>query len=96
MWKLPLMVNYRVLKLVAVVGIILTMVSCAAQPPPESMGTPGFWWGLLHGFIAPFSLIGSFFHSEIRVYAAPNSGWWYDLGFVIGILGLGSGAGSQS
>jgi len=66
-----------------------------SAPAPESTGVPGFWWGLFHGFVAPFALIRSFFNPEIRMYAAPNSGWWYDLGFVIGILTLGSGTGSS-
>jgi hypothetical protein len=85
----------RMMRSAVVVGVALTLAACAAQPAPESMGLPGFWWGLFHGFVAPFALIGSFFNSEIRIYAAPNSGWWYDLGFVIGILTLGSGAGSS-
>jgi hypothetical protein len=51
--------------------------------------------GLFHGFVSPFALIGSWFNPEIRIYATPNAGWWYDLGFVIGILTLGSGTGSS-
>lgn len=82
---------------VALVGTItligISLAACAAQPPTSGMGIPGFWWGLLHGMLAPFSLIGSFFDPTIRAYAAPNSGWWYDLGFVLGIGSLGGGAG---
>lgn len=74
----------------------LALAACAAQPAPPDMGTPGFLWGLLHGFIAPFSLIGSFFDPAIRAYAAPNSGWWYDFGFVLGLTALaGSGGGAS-
>jgi hypothetical protein len=40
-------------------------------------------WALVHGFISLFSLIGSIFW-DIRVYAFPNSGSWYDFGFVLG------------
>ncbi len=51
----------------------------------ESGGTehPAFLPGLFHGFTAIAALIGSlFFH--IRIYAFPNSGFWYDAGFVVG------------
>ena len=41
--------------------------------------------GLLHGFLVLFSLIGSIF-TDVRIYAFPNSGGWYDLGFVLGVI----------
>lgn len=58
---------------------------------------PGFFSGLFHGFLMLFSLIGSVF-TDVRVYAFPNGGFWYDLGFVIGasaFLGGGGGAASR-
>src|ERR1041385_6463743 len=86
----------RCVRIVGFVVIIsLVLVSCAAQPTRPDMGVPGFWWGLLHGFIAPFSLIASFFDPTIRAYAAPNAGWWYDLGFVLGMAAICGGGGSQ-
>jgi len=39
---------------------------------------------LFHGFIIVFSLITSLF-TDIRIYAFPNSGGWYDYGFFIGV-----------
>jgi hypothetical protein len=57
--------------------------ACATQPPPSAQGLPGFWLGLLHGFTALFALVGELFTSY-RVYAFPNSGGFYDLGFVLG------------
>jgi hypothetical protein len=52
-------------------------------------------FGLLHGFISPFALIGELF-TNVRVYAYPNSGGWYDFGFVVGAAALFGGGGSQA
>jgi hypothetical protein len=80
----------------AVLVATLALAGCAAQPFGYSGDPfPGFWWGLLHGAISPFSLIGSFFDPTIRAYATPNTGWWYDFGFVIG-LGLLFGGGASA
>lgn len=46
---------------------------------------PGFFLGIFHGLTIIFSLIGSLF-SDIRIYSFPNSGGWYDFGYVIGLL----------
>lgn len=61
-------------------GIVLA--ACATQPAAQPH-VPGFAAGLFHGFIAIVALLGSlYFH--IRIYAFPNSGFWYDAGFVLG------------
>lgn len=83
----------RAIVLVLVVGVLLT--ACATQPSPTAFQPPGFWYGLLHGAISPFALIGGFF-MEVRVYAFPNSGWWYDLGFLIGAAALFGGSASST
>jgi hypothetical protein len=62
----------------------ILLAGCATQPTPDALAhLPGFWSGLLQGLISPFSLIGGLF-SDIRIYAFPNNGWWYDLGFMAG------------
>ena len=68
--------------------VALGLSACAQQPPVEAYDPPGFWIGLVHGVIVPFSLIGSIF-SEIRIYAFPNTGGWYDFGFVVGLTPWG-------
>jgi hypothetical protein len=83
--------NFFLLPLVLVLGCI----SCAHQPYPGSYDPPGFFSGLFHGFIILFSLIGSIF-MDIRIYAFPNSGFFYDLGFLIGAGGFLGGAGASS
>jgi hypothetical protein len=42
--------------------VILGLSGCAYQPSGAlSPSGPGFWLGLWQGFIAPISLVGSFF-----------------------------------
>jgi hypothetical protein len=75
---------------------MLFLVSCATQPDLPTYDPPGFFSGLLHGFLILFSFIGSLF-TDYRIYAFPNSGGWYDFGFLIGagmFLG-GGGAGAS-
>lgn len=47
--------------------------------------------GLLHGFTCLFALIGELF-TDYRIYAFPNSGGFYDLGFVIGAIAAFGGS----
>lgn len=49
----------------------------------------GFFSGLWHGFIAPFSLIGIFFDMDVVVFATKNTVLSYGLGFLIGSGGWG-------
>lgn len=67
---------------------ILTIVlsGCANQPHPSIYNPPGFLMGALHGLTMGFSFIGSIFMDDIRMYAFPNSGVMYDLGYIIGAI----------
>jgi hypothetical protein len=65
---------------------------CAAQPQPVDTA-PGFLAGLLHGIVGPVALVVSFFRSDVRLYAFPNTGVLYDLGFLLGLSAWGGGAG---
>ena len=86
-------------KLLLFTIIILCFSSCADVSPNiqecVNENAYGFWGGLWHGIIAPFSFIGSLFFDDIAFYAYNNNGAWYNFGFVLGagILGFG---GSQS
>jgi hypothetical protein len=73
----------------------LLIQSCATQPPPEFNDQPGFFLGLLHGFLILFGFIGSIF-TDYRIYAFPNSGGWYDFGYLLGAMAFlgGGGAGT--
>ena len=75
--------------------LLLLLAGCASQIDAgvaKEAGSPGFWLGLWHGFIFPFSFIGSLLDPDIAVYAVPNRGGWYDFGFFLGITVLGGGS----
>ncbi|MBI1203076.1 MAG: hypothetical protein GC182_11250 [Rhodopseudomonas sp.] len=76
-----------------VIGVVLA--ACAHQPVASTPDAPGFLYGLLHGFISPFSLIASIF-GDVRVYAIPNNGGWYDFGFVVGCAMIFGGSGARA
>jgi hypothetical protein len=74
--------------------LALAVAGCAHQPAAPGSDLPGFFLGLVQGYISLFSLIGGLFF-DIRIYAFPNSGWWYDLGFVLGVMAF-YGSGTQT
>jgi hypothetical protein len=83
------------LRSIFVLGALLALAACAHQISAgvsHAPDTPGFWWGLWHGFIFPWAWIGSLFDPDIAVYAVPNNGGWYDFGFFVGITVLGGGS----
>ena len=53
----------------------------------DSEHPANFLWGIWHGWLAPLSLILHFFRDHIRIYEIYNTGWWYDFGFYIAIIG---------
>lgn len=75
---------------------VLLVAGCVAGPQgPFGADNPaGFWAGLWHGFIAWLTFIISLF-SSVQIYATPNTGGWYDFGFLLGMAAwLGGGTGS--
>jgi hypothetical protein len=75
-------------------ALAFVLASCATQPHPGAYDPPGFFSGLLHGFLIFFSFVGSLF-TDIRIYSFPNSGGWYDFGYLIGAsMFLGGGGAS--
>jgi len=75
--------------------LAIGLVSCASQPPGQS-SAPGFVYGLWHGVIAPIAFLISLFDNDVRMYAFPNGGRWYDFGFLLGIALWGGGAGATA
>ena len=88
-------------RIAGTIALALLLSACANQSDAGvslDAGSPGFLWGLWHGFIFPWAWIGSLFDGDIAVYAVPNRGWTYDAGFFLGITVLGGGSffGSKS
>ncbi len=81
-------------KLIILLAVFL-LIGCADVSQVDQCLTPdpyGFWGGLWHGMIVPFSWIGSLFSDDIAIYAVNNTGGWYDFGFVLGVGGLSFGS----
>lgn len=63
---------------------LLLLTACATAPPGIE-GTRGFFWGLFDGAVAPIAFVISLFGDEVAIYGVPNSGGWYDFGFLLGL-----------
>ncbi len=70
---------------------LIATLALAGCVPGDGANTPlnpaGFFWGIWHGWLAPISLLIGLVNGEIRIYEVNNSGWWYDLGFYVAIIG---------
>jgi hypothetical protein len=68
--------------------LLLIIAGCAPGSGASTKDDPaGFFYGIWHGWIAPVTLIWGFFNPEIRIYEPLNTGWWYDFGFYMAIIG---------
>ena len=81
------------LTMILMLGLLVTGCAESVNVDACTSDPYGFWGGLWHGIISPFSFLGSLFFDSIDMYAKNNVGTWYDFGFVLGagILGFGSG-----
>lgn len=83
----------RLLKISIFVVIFLSLSGCATlHATAISPEGPGFWVGLWHGLIAPFAFVGRLFSDTVAVYETPNSGRWYDFGFLLGASAWAGGS----
>jgi hypothetical protein len=83
--------NITILLLLAATALLL-LSGCSNYEPVQAClqgKTYGFWYGLLHGFLAPIDLVLMLFRDDITVYAPNNNGAWYAFGFLIGSGGWG-------
>ncbi len=77
----------KVLFLALLLILMLSLTGCMPGDERYSIKPAGFFWGVWHGWIAPISLIVQLFNPLVRMYETNNTGWWYDFGFYIAILG---------
>jgi hypothetical protein len=80
---------------IIVFAALVLLTGCASQPL-ITPGSRGFFWGLFDGAVAPITFIISFFNNGVRIYGYPNSGLWYDLGFLIGLTFWAGGGYARS
>jgi len=83
--------------------LVLVLTACAAGPnelasvPKEDGSLAGFWLGIWHGIIFPFTFIISLFVKSIHFYEVHNNGLWYNVGFFLGAAAsLGGSSGSAA
>lgn len=84
------MKKHRIVILIGLFFLLSTLTSCA--PEGHTSTEYGFFSGILHGFVLVFALIGKLFGADIGLFAEHNTGFFYWLGFIIGIGGLGGGS----
>ena len=81
------------LELLVIVSVVMILVS---STPTEAFvqkyqyseyNPPGIFSGVWHGLLAPYSLIARWFIDDGAMYAVPNTGWFYDAGFLVGVAG---------
>lgn len=82
--------------------LLLSLAGCAHHYTREASADPyGFLSGLWHGFIVCCSVLGVFISwcaglfgidvlSSVQIIGRPNTGFWYYVGFAVGILGPSS------
>jgi hypothetical protein len=81
--------NLKKTSLILISLLLLILISgCAPGSGASTEKDPaGFFFGIWHGWIAPITLIWSLFNPEIRIYEPLNTGWWYDFGFYMAVIG---------
>jgi len=80
--------NKKTVILLLLVMFTLLFTGCIPGDGRATAENPArFLWGIWHGWVAPVSLIISLFNPAINIYESWNTGFWYDLGFYMAILG---------
>jgi hypothetical protein len=78
--------HFNIIILALLATLVLSSCTFAGDSSTLTSGTPGFLMGIWHGIVAPYTLIVRFF-LDIKMYAVTNTGFGYDLGFLLGVIG---------
>ena len=88
---------------VGIIVLVGTIAGCATHYSPDVVEDPyGFFSGIWHGFLFPLSLlanvsswiaglVGISILDSIQIIGRPNTGFWYYVGFVLGLSACGGG-----
>lgn len=88
--------------IVVAVTAVVTLTACAPGANPMALHAAadghvaGFLKGFWHGLIVWVTFIVSLFDARVSVYEVHNSGWPYNLGFVLGAAGMHGGGGAAA
>jgi len=86
---------------------VIALSGCATHYSADPGSDPyGFFAGLWHGVIFPFSLltnivswllslVGISLLESIQIVGRPNTGFWYYAGFFFGVAGIGGGSSTR-
>ena len=73
--------------------LIITLVILSCAPGNERWNQEinpgddaGFWAGIWHGLIVVITFIISLFTKKVGIYEVSNTGWSYNLGYLIGLM----------
>ncbi len=83
------MKKQRLFLSILTVIVITSLFSCA--PAGSTDKTYGFLYGVLHGFLCIFAVIGKMFSMDVGLYAVNNTGFFYWLGYLFGLMVIGGG-----
>lgn len=78
----------KVLLIILILMAVALLAGCTPGSGHYDAKSPaGFFSGVWHGWIAPVSLVIGLFDNTTRIYEPINTGWFYDLGYYIAIIG---------
>lgn len=89
----------KIMVILIIIAVIGLFSGCAAGTntlkgtEDENGNVAGFFTGLWHGFIALFTFIVSIFTDKVSLYDVHNSGFLYNLGFILGASAFFGGSG---
>ncbi|MBN1120580.1 MAG: hypothetical protein JXJ17_05840 [Anaerolineae bacterium] len=70
------------------ISLLLTGCLAGADSRFDAEMPAGFFTGMWHGLLAPFTLLADLFGANVSMYESTNVGPQYDLGFLIGLTML--------